>query len=245
MIMEPQAAALAENAIEIRYKGKYDYAACFIDDDGGANASPLISLGVSNTDLAAAVTAMQTVVTGSATMDIHEVIATINNFYDTTAARKVLAGEWEARQFNSLLNDTVYAASTALFEDDDGTTNNYKKGWYGILTWDNNATGVGMVTLRVPQEAEFNSLIAISEISGLTGATGTPTITRAIYNKEGTSLWTNGGVASATAALLKQTFPEPVKFGSPVYVRDTAANVAHLTATTMFVVYAHVPAKDN
>lgn len=244
MIMQLETAALAEDAIEIKYIGKYDYAACFIDDNGGADASPLISLGVSDTDLAAAVTAMQTVVTGSATMDIQEVIATIGLWNDSTAARKVLQGDWKCRQFNSLLNDTVYAASTALFEDDDGTTNNYKDGWKGALTWDNNATGVGFVTLRVPQECEFNGAIAIKEISGHLGTSATPTVTRTIYNKAGTAQWSLGSVASATSALLLKTFAEPVKFGSPVYVRDTAANVAHATATTMSVMYTHVAAKD-
>lgn len=244
MIMELTTAALAEEAIEIKYIGKYDYAACVIDQDGGADESPLITLGVSDTSLAAAVTAAQTVVTGSATMDIQEVIAKIGIWYDTTAARKVLEGDFKCQQFNSLLNDSVYDASNPKFEDDAGTTNNLKLGWYGALTWDNNVDSTGFVTLRVPQEGEFNGAIAIKEISGCLGTSGTPTVTRTIYDKEGTSQWSLGAVATATAATLLKTFAEPVKFGSSVYVRDTAATAAHVTATTLSVMYAHVAARD-
>jgi len=244
MIMEMASAALAENAIEIRYDGDYDYASAVCDDSGGAASSPLISLGVSNTSLAAAVSAAQTVYTGTSTGDIQEVIAKLGIWYDTTAAREVFAGDFKVRQFNSLLNDSIYHASAAKFEDDAGTTN-LKNTWTGFLTWDNNVDSTGFVTLRIPTQAEFNNVVAVKELSGHSGTSGTPTLTRTIYNAAGTSKWSSGATATATSALMLKTFAEPVMFGGPIIVRDTAGTVGHLNATTMSVMFANVSQKER
>jgi hypothetical protein len=106
----------------------------------------------------------------------------------------------------------------------------------------------GHTSLRLPVAGTSNDKVTILNISGHPGTSGTPTVTRTIYNLAGTALWTTGAIATATDALLnpnRPTFNEPTIFGNgPVVVRDTCGTVGHNTATTMMVEWGFPQAKN-
>lgn len=240
MLMQIKSAALASGAIRVRYHGAYAYAVATLTVS--TPAAPVLKLGVSDTSLAAAVSAAQTVITGNATLNHRDVVAAINNWFDTTAARAVLEGDFVCELYNSL-NTDIFGGTATPYAADAGTLN-LKNTWQNALVIDDNAEGFGYTSVMIPPPSMSKGKVAIKEISGHAGTSGTPTVTRTIYNKDGTSLWTSGAVATATDALLLKTFAEPVVFDGPVIVRDTCTTAAHNTATTMTVMYGFPQPKD-
>jgi len=242
MIMQALQAAQAAPCIRVRYTGKYAYAAAVLDV--GTVAVPFLRLGVSDTDLADAVTNVATVITADGTLNLRDVVSSVKNWSATTASHDVLEGNFEAELSNGLYNDEFggsvnqYAAAAGSLQ--------LKNTWQGALLIDDNVAG--HTSLRLPVAGVSNGQVTILNISGYPGTSGTPTVTRAIYALDGTSLWTTAAIATATGALLnpnRPTFNEPTIFGNgPVVVRDTCANVAHNTATTMLVEWGLPQAKN-
>lgn len=241
MLMQIKSAALAAGCIRIRYHGKYQYAVAVLVVT--TPEAPVLSLGVSDTDLAAAVTAKQTVFTGDGTMNMRDLIAKINNWIDTTAAREVLEGDFTAELYNAIYTDVVGNATASPYAADAGTLN-LKNTWQSALLKDDDAENTSFTSLMIPPPSMSKGAIALIEISGHAGTSGTPTVTRTIYDMDGNILWSSGSIATATSALLLKTFAEPVVFDGPVVVRDTIAAYAHNTATTMMVTYGFPQAKN-
>jgi len=241
MLMHIKAASLAAGAIRVRYTGKYKYASLALAI--GTPAAPVLQLGVSDTSLADAVTNDATVITGDATLNHRDVVASINNWLATTASHEVLEGDFKAELYNSLYSD-IFGGTATPYPAAAGSLN-LKNEWQNALIIDDDATGFGYTSLMIAPPSMSKGPIAIKEISGHPGTSGNPTVTRAIYDMDGNVLVTTAAaVASATDALLLKTFSEPVVFDGPVIVRDTCATEGHNDATTMIVMYAFPQAKN-
>jgi len=242
MLLHLKAAALAEGAIRVRYTGKYKYASLTLVVS--TPAAPVLSLGVSDTSLAAAVSAKQTVITGDATLNHRDVIGSINNWIDTTAAREVLEGDFHAELYNSLYND-VFGGTSSPYAAEAGTTYNLKNTWVDSLIIDNDVSGT--TSVMIPPPGTSKGFAVIKSIKGHPGTSATPTVTRSIYDMDGNQLDTSGAIATATDALLLAALPvydEPVVFDGPVIVRDTCATEAHNDATTMKIQWGLAQAKN-
>lgn len=241
MLLKLKAAALAEGAIRVRYHGKYAYA--ILELTVSTPAAPVLSLGVSDTSLAAAVSAMQTVITGNATLNHRDVVAKVNNWIDTTAAREVLEGDFRAELYNSLYTD-IFGGTSSPYAAAAGTLQ-LKNTWQDALIIDNDVAGT--TSVMIPPPGTSKGYAVIKSIKGHPGTSGTPTVTRTIYDMDGNALDSSGAIATATDALLLAALPvydEPICFDGPVIVRDTCANVAHNTATTMKIQWGLAQAKN-
>jgi hypothetical protein len=235
MIMTASQMAQAAPCIRVRYTGRYDYASLVLNV--GTAATPYIQLGVSNTSLADAVTNDEMVITSDGTLTLRDVIASICNWNTTTASHDVLEREFDAELWNGLYTD-VFGGAVNQYAAAAGSLN-LKTGWQSALLIDDNVSG--HTSLMVPTPSISKDICAISNIEGYPGSSGTPTVTRTIYDKDGNALWTTGAIATATSALLnpnRPTFTEPCLFGNgPGIVRDTCSDVAHNTATTTVVTW--------
>jgi len=235
MIMTASQMAQAAPCIRVRYNGRYDFASLVLNV--GTAATPFIQLGVSNTSLADAVTNDETVITSDGTLNLRDVVASILNWSASTASHDVLEGEFEAELWNGLYTD-VFGGSVNQYAAAAGSLN-LKNTWQPALLIDDNVAG--HTSLLLPPPSVSKDVCVISNIEGVPGTSGTPTVTRTIYNKDGTALWTTGAIGTATSALLnpsRPTFTEPVIFGNgPVVIRDTCANVTHNTSTNVVVTW--------
>jgi hypothetical protein len=245
MIMHSKSAALAAPAIRWKYTGKYAYASLKLTVS--SPTAPVLALGVSDTDQAAAVTAEQTVITGNGTLNLRDVVESINNWLDTTAARAVLQGDFRAELANALYSD-IFGGTATPFETAAGTLNG-KNTWQDGLIVDDNAEGFGYTSLMLaPYSMGLKGPVVLKEITGVPGTSGTPTVTRNVYDQDGNLLATSGSIATATAALLLAALPawgEPVILGNgPIVIRDTCATAAHNTGTTMRATYGFPSAKN-
>ncbi len=241
MKMQYSAASLAESAFYITYKGVYDYAVLVLDV--AAPTAMLARLGVSNTSLADAVSNVATVATGGAAVTMEHVRRLINLHSATTASHVVKEEDFQCELLHCRGNDLFYHASVTPIVADTGTVN-LKAGWAELGVWDNDATGVGFVTLRVPHPGVSKGEILVRAISGLTAlsaTTATDTVTRDVTNGAGDrTVFTTGSVANATAALLAKDFLEPVGLGArgPIVLRDAVTNdVANCDFTSLAVVW--------
>lgn len=240
MIFHLKAAALAEGAIRVRYKGKYAYAALVLTVS--TPAAPVLALGVSDTSLADAVTNKATVITGDATLNHRDVVAAVNNWLASTASHEVLQGDFEAELYNSL-NTDIFGGVSSPYESAAGSLN-FKNTWRDALVIDNNVAGT--TTVMIPPPSMSKGPAVIKSIKGHAGTSGTPTVTRTIYDADGNVLDSSGAIATATDALLLAALPvydEPIIFDGPVVIRDTCANVAHNDATTMKIQWTFAQAK--
>lgn len=238
MIMNASQMAQAAPCIRVRYSGRYDHAALVLDSSGGTLTAPVLKLGVSNTSLDDAATNAATVITGDGTLTLRDVIASIGNWSATTANHDVLEREFDAELWNGLYTD-VFGGSVNQYAASDGKSLNLKNTWQPALLIDDKVAG--HTSLMLPPPAVSKDVCVISNIEGVPGTSGTPTVTRTIYDKDGNALWTTGAIANATSALLnpnRPTFTEPCIFSNgPVIVRDTCANVAHNTSTNVVVTW--------
>jgi len=235
-VSQSLSAAIAEPCIQINYKGQYAYAAAVLVVS--TPAAPVLSLGVSDTSLADAVSNAATVITGDGTLTLRDVVAAIKLWNASTASHVVNEGEFEAVLWNAIYSD-VFGGSSSPYAAAAGTLN-LKNTNTGILIIDNDVAGY--TSLRIPAPSVSNGPVAISNIQGFAGSSGTPTVTRAIYDLAGNVVAAIAtSVASATSDLLnphRPTFWNPtVLANGPVVVRDTCATPAHNTATTMTVEY--------
>ena len=236
MIMQSTQAAQAAPCIRIKYTGKYAFSAAVLNV--GTASVPFLRLGVSDTSLADAVTNVATVITANGTLNLRDVVASVKNWSATTASHVVREGEFQCELWNGLYND-VFGGSVNQYAAAAGSLE-LKGEWQGCLLIDDNVSG--HTSLLLPLPSVSHDKVVISNIEGYPGTSATPTVTRTIYDLDGNSLWTTGAIAIATGALLnpnRPTFTEPSILGNgPVVVRDTCANVAHNTATTMQVLWA-------
>lgn len=195
---------LLEAAIQVKYRGMKQFAIVEIDADGGAGASPLISLGVSDTSLAQAVTNMVTVFTGTTTSEMRDIVANIANGSGGTidADDDIKIGDFMCRLKNSIESDDAYHATVDMFSDDAGATTNFRSDeWEDTLLWVNDATSVGACRLKVPQPEVSEGGVGIESIAGAScdddGTTVTTGIKRSLLDKDGNVLWT---ISHATLA---------------------------------------------
>ena len=244
MLMKLKSAALAAPCIRVRYTGKYAYASLVLVKTA---AAPILSLGVSDVSLADSVTNTEVVITGNLTLNLRDVVQSINNWLDTTSTQAVLQGDFQAELYNALYSDVFGNATAAQFETAAGTVQ-LKNVWADALIKDDNANGSAHTSLMLAPPALSKNMVAIKEITGHPGTSGTPTVTRAIYDMDGNSLVSTAAIATATDALLAAALPafaEPVILcDGPVIVRDTIGTYTHNTATTMRVMYAFPQAKN-
>ncbi len=235
MIMQMKQATLALPCVRARYTGKYTYAALVLDV--GTPAAPVLKLGVSNTSLADAVSNVATIITGDGTLTIRDVVASVRNHSATTASHDVLENEFDCEINNAIYTD-VFGGSVNQYAAAAGSLN-LKDQWQDALLIDDDVAGT--TTLRLPPCGVSNGAACIKNIAGHPGESTTPTVTRSIYDIDGNLKWSTGAIATATDLLLNPntpTFVEPIVFSlKPVVVRDTCANVAHNTATTLAVTW--------
>lgn len=250
LIINPTAMAVAEAAIRVKYNGVFAYAAVVVDQDGGTDSSPLIKLGVSDTSLAAAVTAAETVFTSTAGTDVmNDIVNAIRWWRTTTSGARVESGDFECEIKNALGNSTVdtpYHASAAKFADDNGSTTNFADGsWHDTMLWDNDSAGVYGVHLRVPgPELSKGGVVIDSIIGDLTKAAGTALdsgMRRYLYDDDGNVLWDSGAqttLGNANFNILAGDRAAPRDWNMPVIVFDRAADsadAADCDATTAVV----------
>lgn len=230
-------AAIAEPCIQLTYKGPYAYAAAVLVVS--SPTAPVLSVGVSDTSLADAVSNAAAVITGDGTLTLRDVVASLKLHQATTASHVVRECEFEAVLWNAIYSD-VFGGSSSPYAAAAGVIN-LKNTPTGILIIDNDVAGT--TSLRIPVPSVSNGPVAISNVAGHPGTSGTPTVTREIYDLDGNVLATlDSAVASATDALLnpnRPTFVNPVILHSgPVVVRDTCGTAGHNTTTTLKVEYA-------
>ena len=240
-IYQFKAAALAEGSLRARYTGKYPYAAAVLVVS--TPTAPVLSLGVSDTSLADAVSNAATVITGDATLTHRDAMASVNNWNATTASHTVDQGDFQCELYNSLYSD-VFGGASSPYAAAAGTIN-LKNAWVNLLVIDNDVAGT--TSLMLPPPSMSKNSVKIVSVRGHAGTSGTPTVTRTIYDMDGNTLISSGAVATATDALLLTALPvfdQPITIGEPVVVRDTCDNVAHNTGTTMVVEWGFPAAQD-
>lgn len=244
MIMQSLAAKIGEAAIRVKYDGPYAYAALVLVP---GTTAPALTLGVSDTSLADAVSTAEAVITGDGTLTIQDVIAAVEMWNTLTASHVVNEHEFQC-EIDAAIYPDVFGGAAAAYVAAAGVLN-LKGAFVGQLIIVNGNTGT--ITVRVPPSALSKNSITIKDITGHPGTSGTPTVTRQILGNDGTVYYTSGAIATATDALLKPNgvaaplFFEPILFaGGPVVVRDTCGTAAHANATTMFVMWGLPKAKD-
>ena len=245
---QSDAMALAEGAIEVKYNGQFVHACVIIDQNGGTDSSPLIQLGVSDATLADAVSNAETAYTSTSGSDlINEIVGAIHWWESTTSGRRVYSGDWSCNLKHALGNstiDTPYHASVVKFADDTGSTINFADGdWHDTLLWDNDASSVGHVSLRIapPQISKGPVTIAakVGEATVTAGTVLSSGLTFRIYNDNGDVLYTSGAQTVLGNVDLDWQV-RPRTYGTPVIFRDTATTPGDgdVDATTATVTWA-------
>ena len=260
MLQHIAAMALGESAIQVMYRGKKSFAAIVIDAEGGANYSPKVSLGVSDTSVSQAVTNIATAFTGTSASTLDDLIVAINNCLGGTVDGDddIKLGDFQARIKDSLRTDSLYSTVAAEFTDEDGTSQNLKgyvdsttgSNWFSTLVRDNDANGVGAIYKRLPPPDIGNGPVAIGTITGISSKSGTAItngLVREIFDDKGTVMWTYSA-ASPTAAGAKFYFENgPIVFDGPVVVRDSvlaSGEYAEMVATTTAITWGQ-PANNR
>lgn len=230
-IWNQTAMAIASGAIRLRYVGRlFDFASIVVAETGGTDASPTISLGVSNTSLADAVTNDELVFTSTDGSDLmNDIINTIRWWKTTTADRGVESGDFECVAKDCLGNsttDTPYHATAAKFAGDNGTDHNYGDGdWHDTMHWDSDADSTGHVTLRLPEPRTSKGGVVIAHIYGeATVAAGTVLssgLTRFLYDDDGNQLYSSGA-QTVIGNVNVDWRTAPHAYNGPIIIRDQA-----------------------
>lgn len=240
LLQTPLTMKTGEYALRVGYAGKFKFAAIVIDADGGADESPLISAGVSDVSLADAVTNKVTVISAVATTTIKEILYAIRNHRDYTVATWVDIGDFTCEVSDAIMSEAAGNATADQWNDDAGTTLNYRNGPYECLQWKNAAAYDGTnfgIRKRVPAGTVSKGAVAIVAISGApVQAGGCSAVTREILDDDGNVLFTVTGSDPSTAAELAYRDPtsvNSVSFGSSVIVRDRCTGSALATGSTL------------
>ena len=233
MLLQLATMAVGESAIEVLYKGKKAYAAVVIDADGGAGASPLISLGVSDTSLVQAVTNKVTAFTGASDSLVKHIVAAIKNASGGTVDGddEITMGDWDCRVKDDWEAKSCYHATLPEYTDAAGSVQFKGAGWTGTLIRDNDADTVGRICKRVPPPAISQDGVGIRTITGMMSSSATIEaaitngITRNIRDDDGNVLW-HISDASPTNAELKFDLGDIVIWPFPVIVEEVLINQA-------------------
>lgn len=242
LLQTPLTVKTGEYALNVGYAGKYKFAAVVVDADGGADESPLITMGVSDVSLADAVTnsSGKTVITCVAATTIKEILYAFRNYFDYTAATWVDKGDVTCEVLDAILSEAAGNATADQWNDDAGTTTNYRNGPSPCLQWKNAAAYDGTnfaIRKRVPSGTVSKGAVAIVAITGApTQAGGCSAVTREILDDNGNVLWTVTGSDPSTSAELQYRDPtsiNTVSFGSSVIVRDRCTGAALTSGNTV------------
>lgn len=250
MLLQASMMALGESAIEVKYNGNKLFATIVIDADGGAGASPLVKLGVSDTDLATAVTNAVTVFTGLTTSTLKNLVDAITNGSGGTvdADDDIKINDFACRPKDGILSETIYHATALEFGDEAGTGQNLvNEDWWGTLVRDNDAEAVGAIYIRVAPPAKSQGPVAIRSITGISNQAGGTAISngiiREILNDDSDVLWVYSDT-TPTAAEAKFDLEGAVVFSTPVIVRDrcrTISDYAEMDETSTTVAWGVPP----
>jgi len=259
MLLNYSSMALGESAIEVMYKGNKGFATIVIDANGGAGASPLVSLGVSDTDVATAVTNVVVAFTGLTTSTLDDLVVAISNTYGGTVDGDddIKMNDFQCRIKDGIRSDSIYHATVAEFADEAGTAQNLKgysdstnkSNWFSTLVRDNDAEGVYSIYKRIPEPSMSKGAIALRQIGGVSTKTGGTALDsglkRTIYSDAGDVLWTLS-VAAPTAANMAFDLDDPIVFdgAGPIIVKDeclASGEYADLDATTTYMTWGYKP----
>lgn len=238
------AMALAEGAIRVRYVSRQFEFASFTAASSSGELT--LSLGVSNTDLAAAVTAKEDIYVSSGTSDrMDDIVATIRNWRTTTSGAEVRTGDFDCELLHCIGAESPDHATVDKFEDDAGTTNSLTNAWREVLLWDNDAaTGVGKVTLRLPHPAASKGGVALGAVSGALSTAGTEMANNGyikLYHDDSTTPFYTSAITTAIGDWdnIIDNRILPVNYGEPVIVRaeTIASQEAEATAIATSVTY--------
>jgi len=251
MLLQLTKMALAESAVQVKYCGKKAFAAVVVDADGGADSSPAITLGVSDTSLAEAATNAVACFTGAADSTVNHIVAAIKNCSGGTVGGddEISIGDFDCRLNCDWGAKSVYDASKTEYIDNAGTTTNYRNDWADVLTRDNDADSVGRMCVRIPPARMGSGPVGIRMITGMMSSAAAETaitngITRNIRDDDGNILWYVTD-ATPTSAELKFDLGDIVVWPFPVVVEEVminqSTNYAEADYTTTAILWGFPP----
>jgi hypothetical protein len=164
----------------------------------------------------------------------------IRNFRNYVDTMYIDVGDFTAEVADAILSEPVGNTTADQWNDEAGTTINYRNGPVPFLQWKNaaayNGTRYG-IRKRVPSGTISKGSVAIVAIAGApTQAGGCSAVTREILNDAGTVLFTVTGSDPSTPAELLFGLVDGencTSFGESVIVRDSCTDAALTTGTSL------------